>query len=277
MTLPVGISFSGGASSLHMVESIINGETPRPEHVAVFFADTGDEHEWTYEQVDKTEERCRRAGIPFVRTAHRETLSTAIMSAARGERTRLDNPPFWVENQGGSRGQLDQKCTAIFKTAAIRRAQAAWLRSLGLPKRIASWIGFAKDEQGRAVKAVANNLKRGTKWTVLDFPTIRAGKGRAEQRADLDRWGIKPPLFSMCVECPYADPDRIRHKTPKDLAKCIEIDEVIRHGLEHVAVENPAFVTDRLIPIEQLVRRGDPQPSLPGFDPPGCDSGMCFL
>lgn len=271
---PVGISYSGGASSRWMVDAVINGEIERPEHVAVFFADTGDEHEWTYEDVDSTESRCKSAGIPFFRGSHRELLVDAVLSATRGERTRVDNPPFWTENPGGSRGQLDTKCSKLFKTAVIRRLQSSWLASLGLPKRIACWIGFGNDEQHRANKAVG---KCDVQWTKLDFPAIRLGKGRGAQRADIAKWGLKAPRFSMCRKCPFKSPERWLQTTPADLEGVYEYDDAIRHGLENVAVNETCFISDRLIPIEQLIRRGDPQPSLPGFEPPGCDGGACFL
>jgi len=66
---PVGICYSGGTSSRWLVESILNGTIKRPENVAVFTADTGDEHEWTYDDIDAVEEKCKREGVPFVRCA----------------------------------------------------------------------------------------------------------------------------------------------------------------------------------------------------------------
>lgn len=272
--IPVGISYSGGASSRWMIDMLLAGEIERPEHVAVFFADTGDEHEWTYEDVAATAERCRREGVPFFRGSHREPLVDAVLSATRGERTRVDNPPFWTENPGGGRGQLDTKCSKLFKTAVIRRLQSAWLASLGLPKKITCWIGFANDEQRRANKALT---RADVRWQALDFPAIRLGRNRAAQRADIARLGRKAPRFSMCRKCPFKSPDRWTQTTEHDLEGAFEYDSAIRHGLEHVAVTEPAFVTDRLIPLERLIRRGDPQPSLPGFDLPGCDGGACFL
>lgn len=257
-----------------MIDALLNGEIERPENVGVFFADTGDEHEWTYEDVAFTEERCKREGIPFFRGSHREPLVDAVLSATRGERTRVDNPPFWTENPGGGRGQLDTKCSKLFKTAVIRRMQSAWLASLKLPKRITCWIGFGNDEQHRANKALA---RADVQWQSLDFPAIRLGKGRGAQRADLAKWGLKAPRFSMCRKCPFKSPDRWAQTTESDLEGVFDYDDAIRHGLGHTAVIEPCFITDRLIPVEQLIKKGDPQPSLPGFDPSGCDGGACFL
>lgn len=273
--IPVGAAYSGGTSSSWPIYAVARGLIPRPKYFAVFFADPGDEHAWTYEAVEQMEETCRREGIPFFRgsTHRRESLSEAVMSATRGERTRLDNPPFWTENASGSRGQLSQQCTQIWKTRVVRKMQSQWLKSIGLRKRIKTWIGFAADEQRRATRAVGNN---DVQWATLDFPAIRLGRDRAQQRAELASWGIAPPRFSMCIHCPFKSPARWRETPEPELRRACEMDEAIRHGLEHVGVDDPCYLTDRLIPVEQLVRRGDPQPSLPGMES-GCDSGMCFL
>ena len=274
-SVPVAISYSGGASSQWLVEAVLNGVIQRPEHVAVFFSDTGDEHEWTYEAIDRMAERCAAEGLTFVRTrTHRpDTLSGAILSATRGERTRLDNPPFWTENPGGGRGKLAQKCTQVWKTRPLRAAQSAWVKSLGLAKRVETWIGFGLDEQHRATKAVARN---DVKWASLDFPAIRHLKSRAAQRADLARWRSKAPLFSMCVHCPFKNEERWRQTGAKDLAKAVEIDEAIREGLSHVAVEEPAYLFDGLIPVTALLR-GERRRAEPLTAVPGCDAGACFV
>ncbi len=272
--MPVGASFSGGTSSLWPIAKVLHGELPRPRHFAVFFADTGDEHAWTYEAVDRTEEMCKAAGIPFFRGSHRTMLWDDVLAGTRGERKNIKNPPLWTENPGGGRGQLKQQCSEIYKTAVIRRMESAWLASLGVPKSMITWIGFGADEQHRAMKAVA---RQDVQWVKLDFPAIRAGASRGQQRADVVRLLGTAPRFSMCVRCPYKDPRRWSETPTSDLAGVFVTDEAIRHGLEHVGVREPCYLTDRLIPVERLIRNGDPQPSLPGFGPPGCDSGACFL
>lgn len=272
--LPVGINYSGGTSSEWLIDAVIEGEIERPEYVAVFTSDTGDEHEWTYEAMSKTEERCRSAGIAFVRCSDPHTTLSASILSVGGSVIRADNPPLWTESQGGGRGQLIQKCTKRFKTAPIRRAQSLWLESLKKPKRIEAWIGFGADESHRATKAVARN---DVQWQSLAFPAIRLGKSRSAQRSDLEKWTGSAPPFSMCVHCPFKSPARWHQTTGADLAKAIEVDEFVRHGLEPAGVDDPCFLSDRLIPVEQLIRNGDPQPSLPGLEAPGCDAGACFL
>lgn len=272
--IPVGASYSGGTSSEHMVQAVIVGEIPRPKHFAVFFADTKDEHAWTYERAEMVEEDCKRAGIPFFRCGHRTPLWDDVMAATRGDLTRVDTPPLWTENQGGGRGRLTQQCNSVYKIAAVRRSQSAWLESLGLPKRIKTWIGFAKDEVDRALKAVANS---DVQWATLDFPAIRYGIDRVRQRAELTKWKGSAPPWSACIRCPWNDDDRWRDTPKNEIERAIETDYAIRDGLEKVGVVNTCYLSDSLIPLEQLLKKGRPQMSLPGFEKPGCSSGACFL
>lgn len=269
----VGLSLSGGASSLWALAMIAAGELDRPTHFAVFFADTGDEHEWTYETIDRAAAICVDLGVPFFRGSHRTMLWDDVEAATRGERKRIDTPPLWTENQGGGRGQLTQQCSQIYKSRVVRRMQSMWLESAGLPKRITTWIGFGADEQHRATKAIA---KQEVQWATLDFPAIHVGAGRAQQRADLMRVLGWMPRFSMCRRCPYKSVDRWQQTTVADLSCALDTDERIRHGLEAIGVDNPCYLTDRLIPLRQLIERGDPQPDLPGFES-HCDGGMCFV
>lgn len=271
--LPVAISYSGGASSEWLVRAVEEEWVQRPEHIAVFFADTGVEHDWTYEAVNDVEERCRKAGITFVRCARTETLDEHLLSINRDGRTRADHPPLYVAKDEGGAGRIEHRCTREFKVAPMRRAQTAWLDALGLPKRIVKWIGFSADEAVRATKAIA---KADVAWERLDFPAIRLRKTRSEQREELKRSTGRAPRFSMCTICPFKTPDRWRATSDVDLPRVFEVDEAIRDLTRIGVTEGDAFLSNRLVPVERLLKHGDPQPYLPGFES-HCDGGACFL
>lgn len=277
LEIPVGISYSGGSSSEWLVEALIQGVLPRPKHVAVFMADTGEEHEWTYEAAAEVEERCVRAGIPFIKSWHpNETLGNHLTAIHREGRTRAEHPPLFVLKDGGGAGQIGHRCTREFKTYVIRRAMSRWLKEIGQPKRVISWIGFSSEEAHRATKAVARTANE-VKWQTLDFPAIRVGAVRGEQREMLKKWTGRAPRFSMCKFCPFKTPARWQAMSARDAERAIEVDESIR-DLEPIGItEGEAYACNRLIPVEQLLRKGDPQPGLPGIEPAGCDSGGCFL
>lgn len=270
--VPVSVSYSGGTSSEWMIEAVIQGFIPRPRHFAVFSADPGEEHSWTYVAMDEVEARCRRAGIAFTRVTHpRGYLGDHILNAISTGATRMDNPPFYID-KNGTRGQISQRCSREFKTFPLRRAVSAWLKSLSAPKRVVTWIGFAADEVHRANKAVA---KRDVLWETLDFPAIRYGRTRAMQREELIKWTGRAPKFSMCVFCPHKTPDRWAATEGEDLERAIEVDDAIRN-LDQVGItEGEAFCSDRLVPISKLSRVAPTADDLQGVD--GCAGGRCFL
>jgi hypothetical protein len=280
VSLPVGISYSGGSSSEHLIQMVIEGVVERPEYLAVFSADTGDEHEWTYEAMEQVEERCQRAGIPFIRcsrlthyTRDAETLPDHVLAISREGKTRAEHPPYWIELAGGGRGKIGHRCTYYFKIAPMRRAMSAWLKSIGKPKKIEQWVGFSSDEAHRAQKALKG---QDVAWEKLAFPAIRLGVNRARQRAELTKWTGRAPRFSMCRKCPFKNPQRWAQTPESDLPDVYELDEAIR-DLDQIGItDGPTFITDRLIPVEQLIRNGDPQPNLPGLES-YCDGGACFL
>lgn len=55
---PVMIACSGGTSSILLVALVIKGWIDRPKHLLVLFADTGWEHAWTYDAIDKLDQLC---------------------------------------------------------------------------------------------------------------------------------------------------------------------------------------------------------------------------
>lgn len=275
MSTPVAISYSGGSSSEWMIRAVIRGDLPRPERLCVVFADTGSEHEWTYEAVREVKAACEDAAIEFIECRAETMLGDDLIALRDVEgirTTRADHPPLWIEN-GNGRGRAIHKCTRHYKVAPMRRAISEWLERVGEDKIVTKWVGFAADESHRAAKTVG---KQDVQWERLWFPAIAAGVTRVQQRADLANWTGRAPRFSMCVFCPFKSPQRWAQTSAADLERAIEVDEAIRDVDCIGLTDGPAFLTDRLIPIERLVREGDPQPNLPGLES-YCDGGACFL
>lgn len=268
--IPVGVNYSGGTSSEWMVEAINRGVIKRPALCAVFFSDTKEEHGWTYDAINEVEARCRAAELRFIRCALGPKMGDVIVDWAARRVQRMDNPPLFIDKGDGVRGQLNQRCSQRFKSEVIRRAQWRWLKTMGMPRRIVSWIGFAADETKRATKAVA---RKGPKWVTLDFPAVRLGVTREQQRADLIKWTGRAPKFSMCVCCPWKTPARWRETTGDDLARAIQIDEAVRNLDESGLTDGPAYLSSRLIPVADLARTQHPVTE----EEPTCDAGACFL
>lgn len=268
--LPVAIGYSGGASSEWLVRAVINGRLPRPAHVCVVTA-IMPEHSWTFAAIDEVEAACLDAKIEFIRCQADTSLADDLLALGSGV-TRIDQPPLWI-SKGLGRGRAQHRCTKHYKVAPMRRVVSTWLDRIGKPKKVEKWIGFGVDEAMRATKAVQGN---DVQWEHLEFPAINLGLSRAQQRAEVEKWTGRTPRFSMCVFCPFKSPRRWMQTTGEDLALAVRVDEAIR-DLDCIGLtDGPAYLTDRLIPVADLVRNGDPQPELPGFES-YCDSGACFL
>lgn len=273
--VPVILSLSGGASSEWQFWAIVHGVVPRPPIVAAAFADTGLEHPWTYRRIAWLEVQLAAHGIPLLRSWREQSLGEHLLQMREwsSEREgRLDQPPVWIA-KGQGRGKAQHRCTREFKVAPMRRVITQWLRRNGLPKRCVKWIGYGRDELHRAQKTVA---KQDVAWETLDFPAIRYGRTRAQQREDVERWAGSVPRFSMCEICPAKSPARWRATPPEDLPGCYAFDEMLRDADVIGLTDGPAYLSDRLIPVRSLIERGDPQPALPGLEE-YCDGGACFL
>ena len=272
-SVPVGISYSGGKSSKWLLHAVLNGVLPRPERLAVFFANTGIEHDWTYEDVEDVKETCRKEGVRFITTQRREFLDDHLVAIQVLNLTRAETPPMYVAKDGGGRGQIAHRCTREFKVAPMRRAQSAWLKEIGQPKRIEKWIGFAKDEVARATKAEA---KRDVKWETLNFPVIREGLTRADQEAQLRKWDVKVPRFSMCTICPWKTPSRWAATPEAQRKRVVEVDEAIRDMTNCGITDGDVYLSDQLVPVERLFKKSAPAEESTLSDA-GCDGGHCFL
>lgn len=280
--IPVAISYSGGTSEWFQ-EAMDRGVLPRPRNVAMFFADVGEEHEWTYPRVDAVEARCLRSGIPFFRCKHPSGgLGDHILRAVSEGATRMDNPPFYIRKPDGSKGQAIQKCSREFKRAVLRRAKREWMRSMRLPKScrvgrwlLTSWIGYGADEADRAQTATSDP---DVLWERLDFPAIRLGLTRVDMARQLVEWIGSAPKFSMCVACPHKTIDRWADTTPGDWKRAIRIDDAVRNLDEIGLTQGEAFVSDRLVPLRELKGRLAEFQRLPVVtNGKPCSTSRCFL
>lgn len=265
------LSYSGGTSSEWPLQAMLRGIIRRPERFAVCMADTGEEHEWTYDRAAYVAQLCKDEGIPFLKCKdERQTLGDHLIAK---EGTHIDQPPLWFKT-GTGHGRAANRCTGRWKVAPMRRAVSQWLSETGQPKRVIKWIGFGADENWRATKAVSK-AHRDVQWEALAFPGIRYGVTRGQQQEDLKRWTGSTPLFSQCIHCPHKNDDRWRQTPATQLKRVFAIDEAVR-DLSERGFDQEAYLSSALIPVRQLLKTGRRQQSLPHIDG-GCDGGHCML
>jgi len=254
---PVAISYSGGGQSLALVELVLRGVVPGPEHACVVFADTGAEHRWTYREVDATEKRCREAGIDFLRCSKGNLADNMLEASAK---KRSDTPPFWVKDGG----RIIQKCTREYKIRPMRRAIREWMRRRGLRlgQGCERWIGFALDEAHRAQRTIQ---AKNPAWERFRFPLIERRMTRSGVTAFLGR---EVP-FSMCTFCPHKTYARHRAADPVDFAQAVAVDAAIR-DLSECGLDGELYVSEQRVAlplIQDVTEAGGVE----------CSHGACFL
>lgn len=161
------------------------------------------------------------------------------------------------------------------------RCDGSGLLEVQLPGVI-RWVGFGADEAHRAHKTVgkmtkeAMQLKSGVAWEGVAFPALRTGRSRAQQRHEVASATGSAPPWSMCTICPWKSRKRWLETPAHEQRYAIEVDEAIRDS-SAVGLESPAYLASQLIPVSELIRKGDRQTSLYPELESQCDAGACFL
>lgn len=218
------ISLGAGVQSSVLALMAERGELPKPD--AAIFADTGWEPEEVYANLDWL-----RGQVSFpVYIVRAGDLRKEIISSAENK-TRVSNPPFFVDTGSGKEGRLWRSCTRDFKVYPIRRK----LRELLGLKRVISkeplvdlWIGISLDEASRMKDSQVP-------WIRNEYPLIE----RRLSRRDCLKWfagkypGRDLPA-SSCIGCPFHDDKhwaRMKQNDPISWDDAVRVDRAIRGGI----------------------------------------------
>jgi len=264
------LNFSGGRQSSALAEMAIRGRLTPPD--IVLTADPGMEHAATYDHIASMHERLNSAGIAaFIVPG--PNLYNDLVNLKSSGKSRIDNPPYWVEKENGGRGRLLQKCTAVYKIAPMDRFLRKWMEeNRGISqssKRIGAnvvekWIGLAADEKRRI------SLPQ-QKYIFFRYPLIEAGITKEDCLDYLKTFNVPVPPPSVCVACFSNTSKHIRSMSEEDFSKVRKVDEAIRN-LNQVGINGRVFVSKSMKPLSEIrdsAQGGDDEEE-------GCDSGYCF-
>jgi hypothetical protein len=276
------LNFSGGHQSSWLLWEIILELVPRPPNFVVMRADPGMEDRRTYEYCNMMEVKCLIAGIE-IHQAPGPNLYQDLVALPTTRPSRFDNPPYWTKDRKtGKRGMLKQKCTQIYKIAAMDRLIRRLLNEkhgISLVTRrpgnriVEKWIGFTADEADRVEKCVSKQ-----KYVYFDFPLHRRGLAKADTAELYRKHDVPEPPRSVCNAC-FANGvqtfKEMHDERPEDWAQAVAVDNAVR-DLTFMGVNDEVFVSSTLLPLEELARRGfviDDD----GDEDGSCDSGHCFI
>lgn len=261
MSLLTVLNYSGGSQSQCLAWMVTSGEIPMPDPFLILMADTGGENVLTYRGQQSFFHAMELEGIPVKLVQGRNLVHD--LTALDGTQTRIDNPPFWIKKPGGGKGKLKQKCTGKYKVQPMDQyiRQLLWEKHGIHPRAgrglgeglVEKWIGFAADEGRRAEKTMRSTKQR---YIRFRFPLIELGMTKADVSEWYRRKMIEEPPRSLCNFCfayGLKDLKRMHDERPRDWDQAVAVDRAIRHGLPKV--EGEAFVSQTLIPLEELARR----------------------
>jgi hypothetical protein len=298
------LSHSGGVQSHALLEMVVRGDIEKPFRFVVLNSDPGMEDSRTYELIRRAREMCRGAGIDYITAPGPNLYHDIVNSVSTGQR-RIDNPPYWTAKiQGASKiplpemyefienlrstsgiepiiGKLKQKCTGLYKIAAMDRAMRAYMGQKysvsDVTKRlrpglVEKWIGFAADEWHRCSES-------DTKYIKLRYPLIELGYDKAKVIGYYIKNGINIGPRSVCASCFSNGLDfysEMHANRPNDWSKAVEVDNAVEKWHLLGITEFPVFVSRSLIRLRDMPERGF------GIDDPAlenqhCNSGACFI
>jgi len=227
------LSYGGGQDSKAILTMLINDKEVRakyaPDQLVVVMSDTGDEHDYTYEDLKEVRDMCAGADIGFhfltadqkfhapswsdlitpqLRDEGEQHKPTMVQLGTKSCTANLKLVPVYkwldeyVNELGGYDFPVNQKLRGCGK-----KAMKQWAKDHG---DITMLIGFAAGEEKRADAAIKLEAKEKAsekdifqKAITRRFPLVDMGVDRAGAQRLIKAAGYNCPPPSNCMRCPY--------------------------------------------------------------------------
>lgn len=232
------LSYGGGQDSKAILALLVNDKKMRakyaPDKLVVVMSDTGDEHDYTYEDLKQVREICKEANIEFrlllgsegfhapswqdlitpqLRLEGNEYKATLVQMGTKSCTDQLKLRPIykWLDEYCNDLGGFG---FPINKTrGCLKKALKKWRQDHGQINMI---IGFASGEESRSNKALKLEIKQHESekdiWEKVisrRFPLVDLGINRAQAQALIESYGYNCPPPSNCMRCPYMSPQEL--------------------------------------------------------------------
>lgn len=231
------LHLGAGVQSSYLAELIIAGEAPRPD--LVIFADTGDEPQYVYDQVEYLGGRLAEVDVPLqiVRRSERGLVGDIRENLD----ARFASMPLFTLHPDGKVGRVRRQCTAEYKIAPADDEILDWMEERGYAKSGTDKNGvrFRRVKRGILTDHVygisfdewERGGARGPSWQRPLYPLIdeRLTRFSIEQRMRQRGWRI--PLKSACRVCPFHDDQYwlwMKTTAPADFEHACSFDDWLR-------------------------------------------------
>jgi hypothetical protein len=247
-------SCGGGRQSAGIAALIVEGQLPKPDHVAMVALEHEYRAVWPY--VNRHIRPALQAlGIPFTAIPRKQYDTYGFFGGREGRSLLL---PAYSDLSGKS-SKLQEFCSGKWKRDVMTRwaaEQDGWKA-----RGIDNWVGISWDERDR---------RRGPrrKWFRPVYPLLDLRPTRVSGcLAAVERVGWPPPPRSRCSFCPNQSDAEWAELSPDEFAAACDREDEIR------AVDPHAFFHKQLIPLREV--RLDPKDDNGGLFG-GCSAGTCY-
>lgn len=239
------LSLGAGVQSSALLVMSASGLYGCPRADIAVFADTGDEPQWVYDQMNVLTRWGEEHGIP-VHTVRQGHLSHDYLHG-NGDHS-FASPPLFLVGPNGEPGMLRRQCTEKYKIRPIHR----FIRThLGYEPRqrvkhhVTALNGISIDESHRMKASTVG-------WITLEYPLVDAEMTRRDCEKVMVEHGFPIPLRSACVFCPFHSDaywQRLKDYHPEEFAKAVTIDRAIRHSEERRGI---AYLHQSRQPLDEV-------------------------
>lgn len=206
------LSYGGGQDSWALLCKYANNSEFRaryaPGRFLVIMADTGDEHQHTYDHVDFTKQYCRQRNMEFIHL-------TADMGYHAEDWQNLRG--FYRAKTAVGSKCFPKTCTDRLKlrpiynyledwigreygyTSGYKRAFKAYAKEHG---KIKIMVGIAKGEEGRVKRGIPDEKWRAVSLEII-YPLIDMGMDRQICQDYVRALTLPVPYPSNCILCPF--------------------------------------------------------------------------
>lgn len=248
-------SCGGGRQSAGIAALIVQGELPRPDHVAMTALEW--ERKATYRYVcDYIRPAMKSLGIPFTFVSRKKYATKGFWGGEDG--TSILLPVY--SNQSGVLSKLPEFCSGEWKREVVARwadEQPGWKK-----RGVNVWVGISKDEASRR-RAPRRQWLRSTYPLLDERPTHISGCLVAVARQN---WPLPPR--SRCVHCPNQSDAEWAELDRDEFEEACKTDEMVR------ATDPHAFLHKSLTPLRMATL--NPKDNNGGLFGGGCSSGTCY-
>lgn len=261
------IHLGAGVQSSCLVEMYLEGALDLPRLDGVIFADTLDEPQWVYEQVDYLTTRLASAGIALtvIRASERGLIGEITKQGGR-----FASMPMFTKSPTGKVSMLKRQCTRDFKIDPGQGVVKDWLVSHGYAQLVTdkngqqyrrvnrdvyvnAIFGISLDEFERTCSSDYN-----PDWLRADYPLIYPLRMR---RGDCIQWlqdqGLPVPKKSSCRVCPFHDDSYwldLSQNYPADFAHACRFDDWLRspEGRNRQGLKQDVFLHRSAQPLREI-------------------------